>query len=129
ALAASRAAISVYQDRLWTERAVEVAIAARTAILETAGESAADSERRAQAQIVRCIVRFNPMGKASPSQPPPAVVELAQEVYNREALARYSELQDKLIQGSYPDQALIAHCSQSEHVRGCWAIDQILGKV
>ena len=69
------------------------------------------------------------MGKAAPYPPLPAVVDLAQEIYNREAFARFPELRDMLIQTSYSDQALIAHCSQSEHVRGCWAIDQLLGKV
>ncbi len=43
--------------------------------------------------------------------------------------ARLAILADALIDGGCQDEDLIAHCrSSGPHVRGCWAVDLILGK-
>jgi hypothetical protein len=80
-----------------------------------------------------------------PSPPlPPSVLawndgtvrRLAQAIYEQRQLpagtldkARLAILADALLDAGCDDEALIQHCrSQGPHVRGCWAVDMILGK-
>jgi hypothetical protein len=43
--------------------------------------------------------------------------------------ARLAILADALLDAGCNDEALLAHCrSEGPHVRGCWAVDLILGK-
>jgi hypothetical protein len=43
--------------------------------------------------------------------------------------ARLAILADALLDAGCEDEALIQHCrSEGPHVRGCWAVDLILGK-
>jgi hypothetical protein len=80
-----------------------------------------------------------------PSPPLPAAVlawndrtvyRLAQAIYEDRQLpagtldtARLAILADALLDAGCDDEALIAHCrGAGPHVRGCWAVDLILGK-
>jgi hypothetical protein len=80
-----------------------------------------------------------------PSRPlPPAVLawndgtvpRLAQAVYEDRKMpegtfdtARLSILADALLDAGCEDEELIRHCrSEGPHVRGCWAVDLVLGK-
>jgi hypothetical protein len=75
---------------------------------------------------------------------PPAVLawndgtvrRIAQGIYDERLLpegtldtARLAILADALLDAGCDDDALIQHCREpGPHVRGCWAIDLILGK-
>jgi hypothetical protein len=64
------------------------------------------------------------------------VRRLAESIYEERKMpegtldtARLTILADALLDAGCEDEALIAHCrEQGAHVRGCWAIDLILGK-
>jgi hypothetical protein len=84
----------------------------------------------------------NPFG-TSPPLPPGvlawhdrAVPRMAQAIYNERKMPegtldtkRLAILADALLDAGCEDEDLIAHCrSEGPHVRGCWAIDLILGR-
>jgi hypothetical protein len=57
------------------------------------------------------------------------VPRLAQAVYDERAFGRLPILADALLDAGCEDEALIQHCrSPGPHVRGCWAVDLIMGK-
>jgi hypothetical protein len=59
----------------------------------------------------------------------PAVVELAQAIYNDRAFDRMPKLADVLEAAGCTDADLLSHCRETgPHVRGCWAVDLVLGK-
>ena len=85
------------------------------------------------AHLLRCIFG-NPFHRPAID---PAVLKwhdgtvgrMAQGIYGDHAFARLSILADALLDAGCDDGALIAHCrSNGPHVRGCWAVDLILGK-
>jgi hypothetical protein len=59
----------------------------------------------------------------------PKLTALARRIYQNEAFDRMPELADALERRGCKDSTILAHCrNRREHVRGCWVIDQILGK-
>jgi hypothetical protein len=57
------------------------------------------------------------------------VVKLAQRIYDERAFDRLPVLADALEEAGCSDPYILNHCRQSgEHVRGCWAVDALLGK-
>jgi hypothetical protein len=57
------------------------------------------------------------------------VRRIAQGIYEEGAFDRLPILADALLDAGCDDEDLIAHCRQpGPHVRGCWAVDLILGK-
>jgi hypothetical protein len=57
------------------------------------------------------------------------VRRIAQGIYEEGAFGRLPILADALLDAGCDDEELIAHCRQpGPHVRGCWAVDLILGK-
>jgi hypothetical protein len=57
------------------------------------------------------------------------VVRLAQAIYDGRRWGDMSILGDALLDAGCDDDEVLAHCrSEGPHVRGCWAIDLILGK-
>jgi hypothetical protein len=57
------------------------------------------------------------------------VVRLAQRIYDGRAFGRLPALADTLEEAGCTDADILAHCRQpAEHVRGCWAVDLLLGK-
>jgi hypothetical protein len=64
------------------------------------------------------------------------VVKIAQGIYQERHMpqgtfdsGRLAILHDALLDAGCTDEALLTHCrSDGPHVRGCWVIDQILGK-
>ena len=59
----------------------------------------------------------------------PEVITLAGRIYEGAAFDDLSILADALEAEGCGDGDLLAHCrSESEHVRGCWVVDLILGK-
>jgi hypothetical protein len=58
-----------------------------------------------------------------------AVVTLAAHVYYERAFDQMPRLADALLDAGCDDEELKEHCrSGGPHVRGCWAIDLLLGK-
>jgi hypothetical protein len=57
------------------------------------------------------------------------VVKLAQGIYDERAFDRLALLADALEEAGCDNQELLSHCrSGSDHARGCWVIDLLLGK-
>ena len=54
---------------------------------------------------------------------------IAHGIYEDRAFDRLLILHDALLDAGYDDEAVLSHCrSEGPHVRGCWAIDLIIGK-
>jgi hypothetical protein len=57
-------------------------------------------------------------------------VKLAQAIYADRAFDRLPVLADALEEAGCTDADILTHCRQSgEHVRGCWVVDLILGRL
>jgi hypothetical protein len=57
------------------------------------------------------------------------IPKLAQAIYDDRAFDRLPILSDALEESGCSDQDILNHCRQlTEHVRGCWALDLVLGK-
>jgi hypothetical protein len=100
-----------------------------------------DGERGTHASLLRCM--FGNPFRPSPPLPPAAlawndrlVPRLAQAIYEERKMpegtlhtGRLAVLADALLDAGCEDEALIQHCREpGVHVRGCWAVDLILGK-
>jgi hypothetical protein len=110
------------------DAATSTAKAALEAIEDAAGD--ADAERAAQVASLRDIFG-SPFRSVTldPAWLTPGVVALAQAIYDRRAFDRIPELADALEQAGCTDADILAHCrGEGPHVRGCWALDLILGK-
>ncbi len=69
--------------------------------------------------IPRCVLTWNDG----------TVRRLAEAIYEERAFGRLPILADALLDAGCDNEELIAHCrSEGPHVRGCWAVDLILGK-
>jgi hypothetical protein len=114
-----------------------VAGAAAVAAAGDAGGPAWEAERRAQAKVLRDIFDnpFRPVS-VSPAWQTAEVVALAEAAYDgRELpagtldLARLAVLADALEEAGCDQADLLGHLrGPGPHVRGCWAVDLILGK-
>jgi hypothetical protein len=57
------------------------------------------------------------------------IQKLAQAIYDERAFERLPVLADALEEAGCANEDLLGHCRQTaEHVRGCWAVDLLLGK-
>jgi hypothetical protein len=143
ALAAGAAAAVLQQSSVWggataaevaaggaaTAAAVAAKYAARSRGL--AGGPAAKKERRAQAALLADIAG-NPFRRHAlqTSWRTPTVVGLARSVYEERAFDRLPVLADALLDAGCADEELLGHLrGPGPHVRGCWAVDVILGRV
>jgi hypothetical protein len=103
---------------------------------EGAAAAAANATLEAayQATLLRDIIG-SPFG---PSPPLPATMlswndstvrRIAEGIYDDRAFDRLPILSDALLDAGCDNEDLIQHCrSAGPHVRGCWAVDLILGK-
>ncbi len=89
------------------------------------------AERKEQANVVREIfgnpfrpVAFNPAWRTSDA------MLLASGIYDERAFDRMPILADALQEAGCDSDALLKHCRDphATHVRGCWALDLVLGK-
>ncbi|MFO0822976.1 MAG: hypothetical protein U0792_07630 [Gemmataceae bacterium] len=88
------------------------------------------TERRAQAAILRDI--FNPFRLVTidPSWLTSTVVALAEGIYAERAFDRMPILADALEDAGCNNADILNHCrGDGPHVRGCWVVDFLLGKV
>jgi hypothetical protein len=91
---------------------------------------AENEENAGQAALLRDILGnpFRPV-TVSPAGLHPSVTTLARSIYEERAFDRLPILGDALEEAGCANQDLLAHCRHpGEHVRGCWAIDLLLGK-
>jgi len=98
---------------------------------EQASRDAADlTELVFLADLFREIVgyAFRPL-TLSPSSLTPAVVSIAQVIYDENRFDEMPVLADALEDTGCTSEAILAHCrADRPHVRGCWVLDLILGK-
>ena len=67
---------------------------------------------------------------ADPAWLTPTVVSIAEAIYRDRAFDRLPILADALEEAGCTNADLLLHCRQpGEHVRGCWAVDLVLGKM
>jgi hypothetical protein len=99
------------------------------------------AEHRLHCRFLRCL--FGNPFRPSPPLPPALLAwndgtlrRVAEAIYEERELptgtldtARLAILADALLDAGCEDEGLIQHCrSEGPHVRGCWAVDLILGK-
>jgi hypothetical protein len=106
---------------------------------------AEEAEIRKQSHFLCDIVRVPVPTFSTPLQTLPSaflawgdgtVPRIAQAIYDERRLpegtldnARLAVLADALLDAGCDDEDLIQHCREpGPHVRGCWAVDLILGK-
>jgi hypothetical protein len=89
-----------------------------------------EGELRQQASLLRCIFG-NPFLPVSlnPTWYTLRVVSLAKGIYDDRDFELMPILGDALEAAGCDDADILTHCrSQTEHARGCWVVDAILGK-
>jgi hypothetical protein len=107
---------------------------ARSAMVGTAQAAAAWEAGRAaaaaeQARLLREMFGdpFRPVGVA-PAWRTPTVLAVARRAYDRRDFAALPILADALEEAGCDDDALLGHLrGPGGHVRGCWAVDLLLG--
>lgn len=88
-------------------------------------------EREAQCLLIRDIFGnpFRPVDAAWLKRRQGKVPKIAQRIYDARAFADLPILADALEEAGCTNAELLAHCRHpGPHVRGCWAVDLILGK-
>lgn len=108
---------------------------AASAVVDSLGENPGrlPSERRHQADLLRCIVGnpFRPveLDTAWLAYSDAAVVKIATVVYEERAWDRIPILADALEDAGCANTDILEHCrGPGPHVRGCWVVDLLLGK-
>ena len=119
-------------------RAVQAAAAVsrgyRAAIWESFGYiQQVDEDQRAQANLLRDLAgnpyRTPHLQPACLTWNDSTVVRIAQAIYDDRAFNHLPILADALEDAGCDDAVLLAHCrGAGPHVRGCWAVDLLLGK-
>jgi hypothetical protein len=114
----------------WYAAASSPAVAARNAALSAQAAHVAEAERAAQAALLRDI--FGNVFRTPALEPfvvPRAALALASAIYEERAFERAPLLAGALQAGGCPWAALLEHLGgPGPHVRGCRAIDLLLGK-
>jgi hypothetical protein len=109
---------------------------AAEALVRAVAHAGGEGEATAQAQIMRCVFgdQFRPAA-LDPARLTPTIVSLAQAAYHERILpggeldlARLSILADALEDEGGADGILSHLRAPGPHVRGCWALDLVLGK-
>jgi len=121
----------------WYAAATNPAIAARNAARSAQAGAANNplvgsetAELLAQALLVRDIFGnpFRPLS-VDPSWLTLGVVKLAQTIYDDRCFEEMPAVAEALVEAGCDDADLLAHCRvPGPHVRGCWAVDVLLGK-
>ena len=83
-------------------------------------------EARVQCDLLRDI--FRPVAEVDAAWLTPRVLGLAELIYESRVFDRVPELADALEDAGCDDPEILGHFQgPGEHVRGCWAIDLLLG--
>lgn len=67
-------------------------------------------------------VEINPHWRTS------EVREMARGIYDERAFDRMPILADALLDAGCEDEAVLGHCREAVHLRGCWLVDGLLGR-
>jgi hypothetical protein len=116
----------------WTRDSHNQATTAREEGMMDAKELAEGYARRAsQCDSLRCL--FGPLPFRPITLDPPwlttTVKQLAEAIYQERAFDRLPILADALEDAGCNQQDIVGHLrSSGEHVRGCWALDVVLGR-
>jgi hypothetical protein len=97
---------------------------------EPSFQDAKRAHERALCVLIRDIFGnpFRPVAVA-PEWLSPTAVALARGIYDEKAFDRLPILADALQDAGCEDDRLLGHCRGSgPHVRGCWAVDLVLGR-
>jgi hypothetical protein len=90
--------------------------------------------RQSQAALLRCIfgIPFRPLPRLNSAWlawEGGTVPKLAAALYDERAFDRLAVLADALEEAGCTDQSILDHLrGPGPHVRGCWAVDLVLGK-
>lgn len=128
--------------RSWKKRRLGLAGQAHSIILAANSPDARDGAAHAAhwaenllswmvSSVLRCIVGnpFQPAPAFNPTWRTTAVLALAEEMYESRSFDRMTALADALQTAGCTDNGILAHCrAHTDHVRGCWVIDLILGR-
>jgi hypothetical protein len=116
--------------------AADAGAAARAteAAARTTRAAAKAAEQQAQADLLRDI--FSNPFRPSPPVPPTVLAwndgtvrRMAEGIYKERAFDRMPILADALEDAGCANEDLLSHCrSEGPHVRGCWAVDLLLGR-
>jgi hypothetical protein len=103
------------------------------AVVESTWNAVRASERKHQARVLRCIFGnpFRPviLDLAILTWHGGLLVSMARRMYGSRDFSDMPVLADAMEETGWQDQDILSHCrSGGEHVRGCWAIDLLLGK-
>lgn len=131
-------------DAAWAARALvffqapwsiawQTAAKCASAVAETADEAHQEAlkgqELAWHADLLREVVGnpFRPI-RADPAWVTPTVVDLVRSTYAERAFDRLPALADALAEAGCDSEDLLGHCRNGRpHVRGCWALELILG--
>jgi hypothetical protein len=119
-----------YVEGLASEDELHAAAAGWCDPADFAWSAAEGEEARAQANLLREVMGnpFRPL-RLDPSCLTSAVKALAQTIYDERRFDYLPILADALEETGCANSDLLAHCRQrAGHVRGCWALDFLLGK-
>jgi hypothetical protein len=95
-----------------------------------AHEAASKNEQKTQCEILRCCIG-NPFRAVvlEAAWQVPELVRLAQVVYDDTDFSLMAGLAKRLTELGCTNADVLSHCYiTSQHVRGCWVVDLILGK-
>jgi hypothetical protein len=107
-----------------------IGASAAEAVANFSSPDAEAVERAAQANLLRDMIAnpFRPV-TFDPSWCKGNVVKFARTIYDKRAFDRLPKLADALEKAGCNNGEVLAHYRQpGEHVRGCWAVDLLLGK-
>ncbi len=93
-------------------------------------DAARREEQSEQCRVVRDIFGnpFRPE-RVDPAWLTPSAITLATAIYDERSFHRMPQLADVLEEAGCSDAGILGHCrSLTEHVRGCWVVDAVLGK-
>lgn len=130
ATAGAEPVIADFALRLLGSRGMPTATSAIMLLGTATGWDDFRSVTAAQAPLLRCIVGypFRPV-RLDPLWRTPTVVALARGIYDEHAFDRLPILADALQDAGCKHPDVLAHCRDTgPHARGCWVVDQILGK-
>jgi hypothetical protein len=117
-----------------TQRARAILAALQPVPLAAAREITRETQhlvRREQCELMRCLFPnpFRPVSFAD-SWLSETVVALASAIYAERAIDRLPILADALEEAGCDHPDILAHCrGTGPHVRGCWVVGLVLGKV
>jgi hypothetical protein len=109
---------------------VRACLAAAARDLNAARGNKPAAEKRAQADLARCLFG-NPFRPAAfdARWRTSTAVGLARAVYTERTFDRLPILADALEEAGCDDEPMLRHCrDDTVHARGCWVVDRVLGR-